>query len=277
MLDNIPKISVLVISYNQERYISRAIESLLSQKDYIYEICVSDDSSKDKTWEILQDYDRRYPGLFKLNRNEHNVGIFENIEKTWEMPTGEIISRLSGDDECGNDWYRHIIEFIKNEEIDYHKELFCIYGDYQCIYPNGDCYVYKNKNVNYNSDYLSLAIRQIIRSNRATCYSKQVLDKFKKVSRGRSHIAEFIQDRQLQIYTKNNYYIHQIGNVYYTGLGVSSKRDLLYYEDREQIIPYALNCLDKFGVEICKADYSIRRYLFAFFRRIPHNKPLLWV
>ena len=104
MIDGIPKISVLVITYNQEDVIRRAIDSLLVQKDYIYEICVSDDCSKDRTWNILKEYSEKYPGLFVLNRNNPNIGIFENIEKTWTMPTGEIIYQLSGDDACGEGW-----------------------------------------------------------------------------------------------------------------------------------------------------------------------------
>ena len=95
MIEGIPRISVLVITYNQEDVISRAIDSLLLQRDYIYEICVSDDCSKDRTWDILQDYSAKHPGLFVLNRNDPNVGIFENIEKTWTMPTGDIIYQSS--------------------------------------------------------------------------------------------------------------------------------------------------------------------------------------
>ena len=44
------KLSVIIISYNQEKYISEAIESVINQKtNFKYEILVSDDCSKDKT------------------------------------------------------------------------------------------------------------------------------------------------------------------------------------------------------------------------------------
>ncbi|MBQ0090650.1 MAG: glycosyltransferase, partial [Prevotellaceae bacterium] len=64
MIEGIPRLSVLIITYKQEELIKRAIYSLLAKKDYIYEICVSDDCSPDGTWEVLQEYDRLYPGLF---------------------------------------------------------------------------------------------------------------------------------------------------------------------------------------------------------------------
>ena len=141
MIESIPRISVLIITYKQEKIIRRTLDSLISQRDYLYEICVSDDCSPDATWDILQDYSNKYPGLFKLNRNKENLMIFENIEKTWEMPTGDIIYQLAGDDTCGENYFQEIINFIYNNNIDYRNELFCIYGDYKCLYPNGDYFI----------------------------------------------------------------------------------------------------------------------------------------
>ncbi len=316
MLPGIPKISVLVICYNQEKVISRAIESLLVQKDYIYEICVSDDCSKDRTWEILQEYDKKYPGLFKLNRNEPNVGIFENIEKTWEMPTGDIIYRLAGDDECGEGWFEKVINFIKGNKIDYQNELFCIYGDYSAKYPNGDSFLKKKKIVNSETDLMRLSIRGLF-GNRSACYSKKILDKFQKVSQGRSYIAESAQDRQLQLFTEKNYYIPFVGNVYYTQIGINIHFNKGILMQREEVELYAKNFLESHGYKFLSKDLkyieyktavamsyknhslkhklkilllflqsidirlgllqiNIKRYLFAIARRVPHKKPILW-
>ena len=140
----LPKISASILAYNQEKVIGRAIESLLSQKDYIYEIIVSDDCSTDNTWNVVMEYAQKYPGLFKLNRNEKNLGIFEHIEKTWSLFSGDIVYRLAGDDECGEGWFKKVVDFITENKIDYKKEKFCIYSDHKCIYPNGDSYVFKN-------------------------------------------------------------------------------------------------------------------------------------
>ena len=53
-----PRFSVIIITYNQEDVIARTLESLLSQ-EHLYEICVSDDCSSDRTWEILNEYSSR--------------------------------------------------------------------------------------------------------------------------------------------------------------------------------------------------------------------------
>lgn len=261
MIKDIPKISVLVITYNQEDVISRAIESLLSQKDYIYEICVSDDCSKDRTWEILQEYGKKYPDLFVLNRNEPNIGIFENIEKTWTMPSGDVIYQLAGDDECGAGWFKTVVDYILKNQINYQNELFCIYGDYKRKYPNGDEFTSKNVLANKSDMCLKLALRGII-GNRSTCYSINILKKFIRVSQGRSHIAEDAQDRQLQIFSKYNYYIPHVGNIYYSYIGVSTQIDEKILEERLKIRPYLFKLFDEWGVQ---TDQKDRLYSLEYF------------
>ncbi len=316
MINEVPKISVLIICYRQEELIKRAINSLLAQKDYIYEICVSDDCSPDKTWEVLQEYDRKHPGLFKLHRNEPNVGIFENIEYTWTMPTGDLIYQLSGDDEVGKNWFKTVIDYIQNNDIDYKKDLFCIYGDYNCIYPNGDVYTFKNKKVASGKDVIRLSLRGLI-GNRSSCYSIAILKKFQKVSQGRSYIAEVIQDRQLQVFSETNYYIPQVGNTYYSNVGVSVGLGNSHFEERQGMMDYYLEFLQKNNIIVPELDknyvkcfnafyiflhnksvksfvrfialyiksctpqwgdglISLRHLVFALLRRLPHNKPLNW-
>ena len=305
MIEGIPRISVLVITYNQKDVISRAIESLLAQKDYIFEICVSDDCSKDGTWDILQEYSAKYPGLFVLNRNEPNVGIFENIEKTWTMPMGDVIYQLSGDDECGEGWFEKVVNFIRENNIDYKNELFCIYGDFKCIYPNGDSCVIQNKRINSNRDTIKLATKGRI-FNRSSCYSRLILNKYVKVSQGRSYMVEEASDRQLQMFTEKNYYIPYVGNKYYARIGISSNMSTKILSERSNVYTYFGEFLNSQGFKMSRniesffkykscianrkylrafwfwlnsMDFSLkdmmaffRLVLFALMRRIPHNK-----
>lgn len=262
MIEGIPRISVLVITYNQEDVIRRAIDSLLAQKDYIYEICVSDDCSKDRTWDILQDYSDRYPGLFVLNRNNPNVGIFENCEKTWAMPSGDVIYQLSGDDEAGCNWFEKVVSFIISSNIDVERECFCIYGDYKYVKPNGDFEVYRNSKITTGIDPVHLALRWEI-GNRSCCFSKRILEKYTPVSQGHSHIAETAQDRLLQLYTDTNYYINSIGNIYYGGIGVSTKiyESEELFKERLGIMPYALSVLKEKGYNLHPKDRFLSEYV----------------
>ena len=238
------------------------MDSLLSQKDYLYEICVSDDCSPDNTWQVLLEYQRQYPDLVKLNRNEPNVGIFENIERSWAMPTGDVVYTMAGDDEAGEGWFKTVIDFIQNKGIDYKNELFCIYGDFSIIYPNGDKLKFQsNSSVLKDIHPLSLALRGEL-FNRSACYSKKILDKFIKCSKGRSYIAENAQDRQLQVIAEKNYYIPEEGNKYYAHIGVSTgmRSNNTILKDRELDRIYTKEILEKLGYVFSKKDlYILKR------------------
>lgn len=274
MIKGIPKISILVITYKQEDIVGRTLDSLIAQKDYLYEICVSDDCSPDDTWQVLLDYQRRHPDLIKLHRNETNVGIFENTEFSWTMPTGDIVNQIAGDDTTPEGWYKAVIEFILQNKIDYTNELFCIYGDFKAMYPNGDSIVfYQNAIQKRPDDALRLSLRGII-GGRGCCFSINVLKQFDKVSVGRSHKVEHVQDRQLQLNAKKNYYIHQVGNIYYSSIGVSTQiQDEQLYMDRLNIWPYTIQYLENKNIHLKKVDRNFAEFTIAM-QKFRHSKSL---
>ncbi len=90
-----PRISVLVNTYNHERYIEQAIDSILEQDfpSFETEIVVVDDGSTDRTSEILRQYEPRVRVIRKSNGGQasaFNVGI--------PATNGEIVAFLDGDD-----------------------------------------------------------------------------------------------------------------------------------------------------------------------------------
>lgn len=271
MIEGIPRISVRVITYKQEELIKRAINSLLAQKDYIYEICVSDDCSPDRTWEVLQEYDKKYPGLFKLNRNAANVGMFKNSEITRRMVTGDIVYVLSGDDECGQGWFQKVIEYIQENKIDYKNELFCIYGNYMAVYPNGDKLIFNNKLIlNKDVHAFTLGLRHLI-GGRSACTSINIQRRYKELSDGASHKAEEILDRQLQICTETNYYIDHIGNIYHVGVGVSAKMkgrqtDEKIHNERQQLADYTIEKAAEIGYEVNEKEKNYMYFTKALFQ-----------
>lgn len=269
-MNNIPKISVVVICYKQEKLIKRAIDSLLQQKDYLYEICVTDDCSPDKTWEVLQEYSKQYPGFFKLHRNNPNVGIFENIEYSWTMPSGDMVYQLSGDDECPDGWFKSVVELIQKEKIDYINKRVCVYGDFKCLYPNGDYFIKNNSMVVKPFDLVSMKMRMLIGS-RGACYSTSIMKNFFKVSRGRSYVAEWAQEIQLQFFTEKAYYINKVGNIYYTRIGVNMTFDKKTQNDRINNYPYMKECLEKAGYHFSKKDA-----LFVKLQKLKFEQAVEW-
>jgi glycosyltransferase involved in cell wall biosynthesis len=97
-----PKVSVLIVTYNQHEWIAQAVESALAQKvDFDIEIVIGDDFSTDGTREIVESYAARYPGVIRLNRQDRRPeGIPGRVNQvtTLEACRGEFIAFLDGDD-----------------------------------------------------------------------------------------------------------------------------------------------------------------------------------
>jgi len=93
-----PKISVFILTYNSKLFIKECIESVLIQEYPNLEIVIGDDGSTDGTPDILKEYNKNYPGLFKLVLSETNTGITANCNRVLAQCNGEYIAFLAGDD-----------------------------------------------------------------------------------------------------------------------------------------------------------------------------------
>jgi glycosyltransferase involved in cell wall biosynthesis len=92
-------VSVAMITYNHERYISQAIESVLSQEtDFQFELIIGEDCSTDGTRAILRAYGERYPGRISLLLPERNQGPLVNLISTLKICHGKYVATLEGDD-----------------------------------------------------------------------------------------------------------------------------------------------------------------------------------
>src|SRR6266478_192430 len=93
------KVSVMMITYNHQRFIAQALESILAQAvNFDYEIVVGEDCSTDETRNVLMDFYRRYPDrIVPLLRNP-NLGVMGNLEATLRECRGQYLALLEGDD-----------------------------------------------------------------------------------------------------------------------------------------------------------------------------------
>ena len=80
-------LSVVIATYNGEAFIREQLDSVLSQTLQPDEIIVSDDYSIDNTWSILEEYQKQYPTLFKLLKNESNPGPHSNFIYAFQHAT----------------------------------------------------------------------------------------------------------------------------------------------------------------------------------------------
>lgn len=94
-----PTISIIVLSYNQEKYIRKALDSIISQMGWFtYEIILSDDGSTDATPEIMQNFAEAHPHLARVISRRYNMGISENFLRCFNEALGEYVAVLEGDD-----------------------------------------------------------------------------------------------------------------------------------------------------------------------------------
>jgi glycosyltransferase involved in cell wall biosynthesis len=93
-----PKVSIIIISYNQEQFIEEAVLSAVTQDYENLEVIVSDDGSSDNTQSIIKELASKHPNRLFPILNKQNAGITANCNKALRACTGDFISLLGGDD-----------------------------------------------------------------------------------------------------------------------------------------------------------------------------------
>lgn len=114
--NNLPKVSVLMVTYNHENYIAQAIESILIQEtNFQYEVVIGEDYSTDKTREIIEDYVQENPIKIRAIFNNKNLGMQKNFLKVLGACHGEYVAFLEGDDYWTNPHkLQKQVDFLEN-------------------------------------------------------------------------------------------------------------------------------------------------------------------
>ena len=136
--DKTPKVSVCVITYNQEKYIGKCLQSIIDQEtDFDFELIVGEDCSTDGTRSIVREFAERYPQVVKPIYQKENVGGGgPNYLMVHSAARGTYIAHVDGDDYClpgklqaqadllDNDpscnivWHRMLVETAPGKIID---------------------------------------------------------------------------------------------------------------------------------------------------------------
>ena len=116
-----PKVSVLSPSYNHEKYVAEAIQSVLNQTFDDFELIITDDASTDKNVEKISKFtDRR----ITLLKNDHNQGTAASASRnSWLKSSGTYISWLTTDDV----YEPHMLQTLVNY-LDNHPEVIGVFG-----------------------------------------------------------------------------------------------------------------------------------------------------
>jgi glycosyltransferase involved in cell wall biosynthesis len=124
------KVSVVMCTFNGEKFINEQLDSILNQTYSLYEIIVQDDCSTDKTFEILKDYEKRFD-ILKVYKNIKNIGVHKNFLSAYLKATGDYIAPSDQDDI----WEPNKVEFLLNiigDKLLAHSQSLVQYFDSDC-------------------------------------------------------------------------------------------------------------------------------------------------
>lgn len=126
-----PLVSVIVPSYNHEKYITQCIESIINQTYTNFELIVIDDGSKDRSPEILKRLQEKYN--FTLITQE-NIGLSATLNKALkEYVKGKYVSICASDDY----WVLNKLELQVNY-MEQHPNVPMCYGKSHYVIENSD-------------------------------------------------------------------------------------------------------------------------------------------
>ena len=134
------EISIIVCTFNHEKWIERCIRSLLNQKivdELEYEIILVNDKSKDNTGKILKKYES-FKNL-KILSNKKNIGLPSSINKAIQNSTGRYIVRVDSDDYVD----RYFLFFLKYFLLK-NREYHAVACDYLIVDNNEKFLIKKN-------------------------------------------------------------------------------------------------------------------------------------
>lgn len=99
MDENHIMVTVIVVTYNHEKYVEKAIRSILEQKvNFEYEVLIGEDASTDSTRNILKKIEKSLPENFQIFYREKNLGMKGNFDDLIKRAKGKYIISLESDD-----------------------------------------------------------------------------------------------------------------------------------------------------------------------------------
>ena len=111
------KISVLMSVYNDEKRVSKSIESILNQTFQDFEFLILDDCSTDNTYEICNYYAKKNQKI-KLMKNHQNLGLTKSLNLLISESNYELIARQDSDDESFKQRLEIQLKIIEKYNLD---------------------------------------------------------------------------------------------------------------------------------------------------------------
>jgi glycosyltransferase involved in cell wall biosynthesis len=97
-VENMPKVSVCIPTFNGAEYLCHTIESVLEQSYHDYEIVLVDNCSTDNTVALVDKLQKKNTSRIRFYQNDRNIGLVGNLNRCIEYARGAYIKFLCADD-----------------------------------------------------------------------------------------------------------------------------------------------------------------------------------
>ncbi len=128
-------VSIFILTYNQERFISQTLESILNQKtNFNYQLVIGEDQSTDSTRIICEKFAAENPLKIKLLPSlGHNIGLIKNYIRTIKECDGKYIAICDGDDYWIDEYkLQKQVDFLENN-----SEFSIVYTGVELLFKDG--------------------------------------------------------------------------------------------------------------------------------------------
>ena len=115
--DSHPEISVILCSYNREKYLNNCIDSVINQTFQNWELVIVDDGSQDNTFEIVNSYLQKFTNIRYLKHQNKKLGYAKNVGI--QASFGKYITFIDSDDAYKPGHLQSRLEYMQaHPEID---------------------------------------------------------------------------------------------------------------------------------------------------------------
>jgi glycosyltransferase involved in cell wall biosynthesis len=187
------KISIVIPSFNQGKFIEETIESILNQKYNPLELIIMDGGSTDNTIEVLKKYDK----FIKYWVSEKDAGQSNAINKGLKHATGEIFAWQNSDDKYLPGTFEHVNEIMAKD-----GNFDLVFGGWNFIDENSKV-ISSRKLDNYSLRKLHAGRK--VPPQPAVFFRRSAILKYGGVNESRHQTMDF--DLYLKIADKNNLYV----------------------------------------------------------------------
>jgi glycosyltransferase involved in cell wall biosynthesis len=183
------KLSVHILTYNSDKFISKCLDSIIEQKtSFQFDIVVGDDASIDKTVKIINSYTNIHDKI-KLKIHDSNLGVLNNFIDTLQRCNGKYIFDIAGDDWLANPYALQTLV----DELDQNPNYSFVDSGFDCYYQrSGKIKSFVNKSIVKSTKAAYIARHKVYGTSfMGCCYRKSSIEKYVNFNEYRNQQIDF--------------------------------------------------------------------------------------